>query len=520
MSFTFIIKYGIICTIKWGINVKISDFLEFNSRTVRMKLDKAYFDKLNFSIDKDNKNIIINLVKDELYNYIGAYDEINYEILGKITDKVLSCFLASNIQNIHFLCKIIEENFEFSNNYYDSLLSLYKLTYIIDKAGVSLSGKYFYELIERSVVLRENIKNITIAKKDEIEKGMLNKVIKNDITLLIINVYLDMYCYNNFSSKDIKYCLKTEIEKEKIIKEPATRKRKKNNDNLKMISQLLCDSGYSSYVSFISKFSPLTFKEEIALGKRIKEGDLEARNLLVYHNLGLVLTLVSNYTNSNIEVFNLISEGNIGLIEAAEKYDYTRGVSFSVVATWWINQFIKHAVDNQSANIRIPVYKREQINKYLICKERIVNKLRHEPSLQELSNYIDMSLDEINYFENLISETISLSEIALDDQNSELQDSVLSSVESPLDLIVVQKNKEEIRNILNSEDINIIEKEVIRRHLGFYGKEQSFSDIAKDLKLTRKRINAIFNTAITKIKYGKNKERYKEFIGEKFYIKK
>lgn len=520
MNFTFITNYGIICTIKWGINVKTTDFLGFNSRTVRLKLDIAYFDKLNFSIGKDNKKVIIDLVKGEISNYMDIYDELDYEILGEITDKVFSCFLASNIQNIDFLCKIIEENFEFSNNYYDSLLSLYKLTYIIDKAGISLSDKYFHELIEKSTVLRENIKNITIAKKDEIENGMLNKIIKNDITLLIINVYLDMYRYNSFSSKDSKCFLKRKIKNEEVIKENDITKRKNNTDDLKMIIQLLCDSGYSSYVSFVSKFSSLTLEEEITLGKRVKDGDLEAKNLLVYHNLGLVLTLVSNYINSNVELFDLISAGNVGLIEAAEKYDYTSGVSFSIVASWWINQSINHTFDNQSSNISIPVYKRKQINEYLNNKEMIFNKLRRKPSLRELSNYLDMSLDEINYFENLISETISLNEFALDEENIEVQDFALSSFESPLDLMLAQKNKEEIRNILDSEDINIIEKEVVLRHLGFYGKVQSFSDIAKDLNLTRKRIMVVFNNAITKIRYGRNKEKYKEFIGDEFYIKK
>ena len=501
--------------------MKTSDFLEFNSRTVRMKLDKAYFDKLNFKLGKDIKNCVIELVKKEISSSCDRNKDINYDDLEKITDKVFSSFFTNNILNIDFLCKIIEENFEFTDNYYDSLISLNKLAYIIEKAGVYLSEKYIFELMERSAVLRENVQTIVVSKKEDIQNGKLNNIIKNDIMLIIINVYLSMYSFNNsVKSDDIKYSSKTIKKQDKNIKEPSSKKRSKKDDSFKIVSELLCDYDYSSYVSFINSFSPLTFEEEIDLGKKIKQGDLKARDLLVYHNLKLVAIITQKYITSGVELLDLISEGNIGLIKAASKYDYTRGVRFSTVASWWINQCISRTIDNQSASIRIPVYKRAQITKYLKAKEQVTSKILHNPSIKELSYYLDMSIEEISYFENLLADTVSLNSILDDENNSELQDLILAPLDSLLDLVVVEDNKEEIRKLLDSENINAVEKEVVRRHLGFYGNEESFTDISKSFKLSRERIRVIFNTAINKIKAGENKEKYREFLGQKMYVKK
>ena len=297
--------------------MKTSDFLEFNSRTVRMKLDKAYFDKLNFKLGKDIKNCVIELVKKEISSSCDRNKDINYDDLEKITDKVFSSFFTNNILNIDFLCKIIEENFEFTDNYYDSLISLNKLAYIIEKAGIYLSEKYIFELMERSAVLRENVQTIVVNKKEDIQNGKLNNIIKNDIMLIIINVYLSMYSFNNsVKSDDIKYSSKTIKKQDKNIKEPSSKKRSKKDDSFKIVSELLCDYDYSSYVSFINSFSPLTFEEEIDLGKKIRKGDLKARDLLVYHNLKLVAIITQKYITSGVELLDLISEGNIGLIKA------------------------------------------------------------------------------------------------------------------------------------------------------------------------------------------------------------
>ena len=131
-----------------------------------------------------------------------------------------------------------------------------------------------------------------------------------------------------------------------------------------------------------------------------------------------------------------------------------------------------------------------------------------------------MSIEEISYFENLLADTVSLNSILDDENNSELQDLILAPLDSLLDLVVVEDNKEKIRKLLDSENINVIEKEVVRRHLGFYGNEESFTDISKSFKRSRERIRVIFNTAINKIKAGENKEKYREFLGQKMYVKK
>lgn len=209
--------------------MKTSKFLKFNSRNIKSKIDKIYFDKLNFKVNDNIKKNVLKLVKEKLMlpEYINR--EINVGILYNATEEAFCSYLKENITNSDFLCLIIEDLFEFTTNYYDSFISLCKLATVIELSGVYLSEKYLYEVIEKSIILKENLKNIALTKKDDILKGKLDKIIKNDTMRIFVSIYLFYYCLSSYaiSDEEKKYITKTDdVIREKKITNLLLRKVK------------------------------------------------------------------------------------------------------------------------------------------------------------------------------------------------------------------------------------------------------------------------------------------------------
>ena len=476
----------------------VKDFIEYNSRTHRLKFDQAFFSKLNFKLDKSIKNEIINLCIDELKRE-SSDKLIDLSFLYGLSCNVFGTFLAHNITNSSFVCKLIESNFDFTDNYYKATISLSKLSIILNLSNVYLSEKYLSEIVEKSTVLRENLNLIANTKKDDIKSGKIDKIIKNDTMLLLINIYLFLHPYDKqerFDIKEFKSLDKTYSNNNlyKTIKEPSLSKKRKTSISNYDISFNTCD--ISNYLSEISKFPSLSFEEELELGKRIREGDKEARTKLINSNLRLVINIAYEYMDRGLDFFDLIQEGNSGLITASQKYDYTKGDKFSTVATWWIRKYIKKAIDNKSKDKKIPLYKYEEICEYKKAYNKLLFKLGHEPSFQEVSDYLDISIKEVKYYESLLSDTVSIDNL-INNISYLFSDSIFS-----------EEQKDTVLNLIDSENLDALEKIVLLRHLGFCGEAESFDSISKDFNLTRERIRVTFNNAIKKIINGKNLDKY------------
>lgn len=499
----------------------VGEFIDYNDRTLRMKFDRAFFDKFNFKLDKNTKKTIINLCLEELKK-LPESKPIDFGFLNSIGNKVFSEFLNNNITNSSFVCKLIESNFEFTDNYYAALISLTKLSIFLDLSSVHLSEKYLSEVVEKSTVLRENLNLISNTKKEEIQSGKIDKVIKNDAMLLLINIYLFLHPYSNQESFDydsLKNLNKTNSNPrpKKTIKEPSSPKRRNKSSNNLVIP--FNTSNVSAYVSEISKFPLLSFEEELELGKRIREGDMDAKTKLINSNLRLAFSIAKKYIGRGLEFSDLIQEGNLGLIKAAEKYDYYRGNRFSTVATWWIRQGITRAIRNNSKNIRIPDYKYDEINNYRKSYNNLLITLGREPSYKEISDHLDLSLEEVKYYESLLDDTISLNSTVYDDETRELIDYVSEDTLELSDSVYLKERRNEFLRLIDSEDLDALEKQILLRHFGFYGEVESFASIGRDFNLTRESIRVKFNKAINKIINGKNLDEYAKY-SNKVYEKK
>ena len=173
-----------------------------------------------------------------------------------------------------------------------------------------------------------------------------------------------------------------------------------------------------TYLKEINTFQLLTAKEEFSLGTSIQKGDLKAKNKLVQSNLRLVVSIAKRYSNSNLQLIDLIQEGNIGLIIASERYDPTKKIKFSTYATWWIKQRISRALSDQSRTIRLPDYITTEINKMKKIIFKLTQQLGRSPKDSEISHESNLPIEKIKFFKQISDPPLSL-DISVNEEESE-----------------------------------------------------------------------------------------------------
>lgn len=262
------------------------------------------------------------------------------------------------------------------------------------------------------------------------------------------------------------------------------------NDNFTSLDQ---------YFSEIRKYKLLTREEERELAIKSKNGDINAKNKLINHNLRLVVKIATDYLNRGLSFEDLICEGNIGLIRAAEKYDPDKS-KFSIYACFWIKQNIIRAIYNSSKTIRLSISKHTKYSHILDTKLKLEQELGRKPSTKEISNYLNIPVDEIELIEQEILPPVSLEEtIRTDDEDLLL----INTISDNIDIEDDYNEKEKLRllrRIINEIDFTPNEKQVIFYRYGFInGKALSLTEIGNILNLSRERIRQIENNALNKI---------------------
>ena len=253
------------------------------------------------------------------------------------------------------------------------------------------------------------------------------------------------------------------------------------------------------YLSEISEFQRITPEQERELGYRIQAGDQEAVNILVKANLRLVLKIASEYKNLGLEYMDLVSEGNIGLIKAAERFDPARGCRFSTLCAIWVRQSIRRAIANQGRTVRLPVYLADRIRKMREAEFDLNKKLRRLPTDEELANTTGISTENIQLMKRVRKTSYSLDENdneevcslheRLADENSVAPDHAATRDH---DFAYVEK----AMKVLDERECDIV-----RQRFGIgTGRDRSLSQIAQDYGLTRERIRQIQKTAINKLR--------------------
>lgn len=297
--------------------------------------------------------------------------------------------------------------------------------------------------------------------------------------------------------------------------ELATKKNetsKKSRRQYLRAEAALTENPVRLYLHAAGKSKLLTADEEVALGKRIKEGDEEAKHELTQANLRLVVAVAKHYVHRGLSFLDLIQEGNIGLMRAVSKFDYTRGFKFSTYATWWIRQAITRAIADQARTIRIPVHMIETINKLKRIRQQITEDTGREATAEEIGAEMGMTAAEIRHVQHKTEGTISLDTPVGDEDDSELSDFIKDEKSmDPERATSADALKSELDGVLDT--LTDREEVVLRLRFGLdNGKPMTLEEVGHIFGVTRERIRQIQSKALQKLRQPSRAKKLKDFM--------
>jgi RNA polymerase primary sigma factor len=265
------------------------------------------------------------------------------------------------------------------------------------------------------------------------------------------------------------------------------------------------------YLQDIGKIPLLTREEEVELAQRIERGDREAKEKLILSNLRLVVSIAKRYIGRGLSFLDLIQEGNIGLMRAVEKFDWTKGYKFSTYATWWIRQAITRAIADQSRIIRIPVHMIETVRELDRVKKEHIQERGEVPDLLKLAEELGMPVEKIKRVENVAQYTTSLERPIGDDGDDTLGDFIEDErAPSPIKETLKMFLAEELERALDQLDDR--EKEILKLRYGLEdGHPRTLKDVARVFNITRERVRQIEIKALEKLKHPSRKQELKKF---------
>lgn len=278
-----------------------------------------------------------------------------------------------------------------------------------------------------------------------------------------------------------------------------------------LASQVSVDDPVKLYLKDIGKVPLLTSEQEVELAKRILEGDEEAKAQLCEANLRLVISIAKRYSGKNMQFLDLIQEGNLGLLKAVEKFDYTKGFRFSTYATWWIRQSIVRALADQARTIRIPVHMVETINKIGRESKKMLQELGREPTTEELAERLGMPASRVSEIQKIALDPISLESPIGEEEDSKIADFIEDDTS-------VSPVEHATRSMLRGQLLSVIdtltprEQKVIRLRYGLDdGNPKTLEQVGQEFNVTRERIRQIEAKALRKLRNPTRSKKLKDF---------
>ena len=362
------------------------------------------------------------------------------------------------------------------------------------------------ELIDKGKTSKNKLTYTTIA--DVLESADLDKNQMDDI-------------YDMLMSKGIEIISETEpddfdiiLDEEDLTENPDAIIEEANEIDLEanMPKGVAVDDPVRMYLKEIGKVPLLTADEEIELAKRMEKGDEEAKKRLCEANLRLVVSIAKRYVGRGMLFLDLIQEGNLGLIKAVDKFDYTKGYKFSTYATWWIRQAITRSIADQARTIRIPVHMVETINKLIRVSRQLLQTYGGEPTPEEIAQEMGLSVDKVREIQKIAQEPVSLETPIGEEEDSHLGDFIPDEdVPAPAEAAAFSMLKEQLVEVLDT--LTEREQKVLKLRFGLEdGRARTLEEVGKEFEVTRERIRQIEAKALRKLRHPSRSKKLKDYL--------
>lgn len=307
--------------------------------------------------------------------------------------------------------------------------------------------------------------------------------------------------------------LKDEFEEEPDLEDlEEVEDIKLENIDLNNFEGVNVDDPVRMYLREIGRIPLLTYEEELDLAQKVLEGDEEAKQKLAESNLRLVVSIAKKYVGRGMLFLDLIQEGNMGLIKAVEKFDYTKGYKFSTYATWWIRQAITRAIADQARTIRIPVHMVETINKLIRTSRHLLQQLGREPSPEEIAKEMEIPVEKVMEIQKIAQDPVSLETPIGEEDDSHLGDFIQDEDSpAPQDSAAYTLLKEQLEEVMNT--LTPREAKVLKLRFGLEdGKARTLEEVGREFEVTRERIRQIEAKALRKLRHPSRSKKLRDYM--------
>lgn len=378
------------------------------------------------------------------------------------------------------------------------------------ETGEATANERVEQAVEEIMKLSENTGNeITLAEIGEhLSKIKLNKD-------QIDEVY-DLVEKNGISIVDTREPNGNELDDVEDEDDSADGVVLKNNGEIDVDAtvpkSLPTDDAVRMYLKEIGKVPLLSGEQERELAIRMEQGDEDAKKKLCESNLRLVVSIAKRYLNRGLSFLDLIQEGNLGLIKAVDKFDYTKGYKFSTYATWWIRQAITRSIADQARTIRIPVHMVETINKLIRISRQLLQELGREPTSEEIAKEMGITVEKVREIKKISQDPVSLETPIGEEEDSHLGDFIPDDdVPAPVEAAAYSMLKEQLMEVLDT--LSEREKKVLMLRFGLEdGRPRTLEEVGKEFNVTRERIRQIEAKALRKLRHPSRSKKLRDYL--------